>query len=174
MQELTDVRYEEQDALAWITIDRPERLNSFTAHTVEELIECFKHAWANRSVGVIALTGTGERAFCVGGDQRQRRSSGDYGPSRSGLFEIEELHRLIREVPKPVIAAVNGFAVGVGCILTVCCDLVVASERAQWRMPQARLGIAWPLDLVHTAGDLFAHIGDESLNTLLPDVRHVG
>ena len=59
-------------------------------------------------VGVICLTGAGDRAFCAGGDQKQRAETGDYGPSESGLFEVERLHRLIREVPKPVIAAVNG------------------------------------------------------------------
>ena len=70
MTELTDVRYEVQEGLCWITIDRPERLNSFTAHTVEELIGCFKRAWADPAVGVVALTGSGDRAFCTGGDVR--------------------------------------------------------------------------------------------------------
>src|SRR2546423_13408586 len=112
MEQLTDVRYELEDGLCWITIDRPERLNSFTAHTVDELIDCFKRAWAAPEVGVVALTGEGERAFCTGGDQKQRAQSGDYGPSRSGLFEVEALHRAIREIPKPVIAAVKGLAVG--------------------------------------------------------------
>ncbi len=140
MQELTDVRYEEQDGLAWITIDRPERLNAFTAHTVDELIDCFKHAWAAPEIGVIALTGAGERAFCVGGDQKQRESSGDYGPSRSGLFEIETLHRLMREVPKPVIAAVNGLAIGGGHVLHVICDLSVAAEHARFGQAGPRVG----------------------------------
>jgi naphthoate synthase len=62
------------------------------------------------AVGVFCLTGAGDRAFCAGGDQKQRAETGDYGPRASGLFEIERLHRLIRDVPKPVIAAVNGVA----------------------------------------------------------------
>jgi 2-ketocyclohexanecarboxyl-CoA hydrolase len=94
--ELTDVRYEVDDGLAWITIDRPERMNSFRAHTVDELIACLKHAWASADVGVVCLTGAGDRAFCTGGDQKQRAETGDYGPSASGLFEVEYLHRLIR------------------------------------------------------------------------------
>jgi len=140
MRELTDVRYEEDEGLAWITIDRPQRLNAFTAHTVEELIDCFKRAWASPQAGVVALTGAGERAFCVGGDQKQRERSGDYGPSESGLFEIETLHRLIREVPKPVIAAVNGLAIGGGHVLHVICDLSIAAEHARFGQAGPRVG----------------------------------
>src|SRR5437773_11382843 len=109
--ELLDTRYEVERGLAWITIDRPDRLNAFRARTVDELIACLKRAWASTEVGVICLTGAGDRAFCVGGDQKQRAESGDDGPSASGLFAAEYLHRLIREVPKPVIAAVNGYAI---------------------------------------------------------------
>ena len=138
--ELTDVRYEVQDGLAWITIDRPERLNAFTAHTVDELIGCFKRAWAEPEVGVIALTGAGEKAFCVGGDQKQRQASGDYGPSESGLFEIESLHRLMRDVPKPVIAAVNGLAIGGGHVLHIICDLSIAVEHARFGQVGPRVG----------------------------------
>jgi len=140
MQELTDVRYEQEEGLAWITIDRPERLNAFTAHTVEELIGCFKRAWVAADVGVVALTGAGERAFCVGGDQKQRQQSGDYGPSESGLFEIESLHRVIREIPKPVIAAVNGLAIGGGHVLHVICDLSIAAEHARFGQAGPRVG----------------------------------
>lgn len=140
MQQLTDVRYEQQDGLAWITIDRPERLNAFTAHTVDELIACFKRAWSSPEVGVVALTGAGERAFCVGGDQKQREQTGDYGPSASGLFEIEYLHRLIREIPKPVIAAVNGLAIGGGHVLHVICDLSIAADHARFGQAGPRVG----------------------------------
>ncbi len=140
MQQLTDVRYEVQNGLAWITIDRPDRLNSFTAHTVDELIACFKSAWADGGVGVVCLTGAGERAFCVGGDQKQRAQTGDYGPSASGLFEIETLHRLIREVPKPVIAAVNGLAIGGGHVLHVICDMTIAADSARFGQAGPRVG----------------------------------
>jgi naphthoate synthase len=137
---LTDVAYEVERGLAWIAIDRPERLNAFRAHTVDELIRCVKAAWADASVGVIALTGAGDRAFCVGGDQKQREETGDYGPSESGLFEIETLHRLIREVPKPVIAAVNGLAIGGGHVLHVVCDLTLAAEHARFGQAGPRVG----------------------------------
>src|SRR2546423_1326828 len=108
--DLTDVLYEVDRGLAWITINRPERMNAFRGRTIDELIRCFKAAWADGDVGVVALTGAGERAFCVGGDQKQRMETGDYGPTESGLFEVETLHRLIRDIPKPVVAAVNGAA----------------------------------------------------------------
>jgi 2-ketocyclohexanecarboxyl-CoA hydrolase len=140
MNELTDVRYEVQDGLAWITIDRPDRMNAFRARTVDELIACIKRAWASSDVGVIALTGAGERAFCTGGDQKQRAETGDYGPSESGLFEVEALHRLIREVPKPVIAAVNGYAIGGGHVLHVLCDLTIAAESAVFGQSGPRVG----------------------------------
>jgi 2-ketocyclohexanecarboxyl-CoA hydrolase len=137
---LTDVRYEIERGLAWITIARPERYNAFRAHTIDELIRCFKAAWADTSVGVIALTGAGDRAFCTGGDQKQRAESGDYGPSESGLFEVETLHRVMRDVPKPVIAAVNGFAIGGGHVLHVLCDLTIAADTARFGQTGPRVG----------------------------------
>jgi 2-ketocyclohexanecarboxyl-CoA hydrolase len=140
MEELTDVRYEVEDGLAWITIDRPDRMNAFRARTVDELIACLKRAWASPDVGVVVLTGAGERAFCTGGDQKQRAETGDYGPSESGLFEVETLHRLVREIPKPVIAAVNGYAIGGGHVLHVLCDLTVAADSARFGQTGPRVG----------------------------------
>jgi 2-ketocyclohexanecarboxyl-CoA hydrolase len=140
MEELTDVRYEVEDGLAWIAIDRPERMNAFRARTVDELIRCFKQAWASPDAGVVCLTGTGDRAFCTGGDQKQRAETGDYGPSESGLFEVEYLHRLIRDIPKPVIAAVNGYAIGGGHVLHVLCDLTIASQSAVFGQTGPRVG----------------------------------
>lgn len=140
LDELTDVRYEVDGGLAWITIDREERLNAFRGRTVDELIRCFKAAWADEKVGVVALTGAGERAFCVGGDQKQRMETGDYGPSESGLFEIEALHRVVREIPKPVIAAVNGHAIGGGHVVQVLCDLTIAAEHATFGQAGPRVG----------------------------------
>ncbi|MCS5629147.1 MAG: enoyl-CoA hydratase-related protein [Planctomycetes bacterium] len=138
--DLSDVSYEVEHGLAWITIDRPERYNAFTGHTVDELIFCFKIAWADPGVGVIALTGAGDRAFCAGGDQKQRAETGDYGPTATGLFEVENLHRVIRDVPKPVIAAVNGVAIGGGHVLHVVCDLTIAAEHARFGQAGPRVG----------------------------------
>jgi naphthoate synthase len=138
--ELTDTRYEVDNGLAWITIDRPDRMNSFRARTVDELISSFTQAWASPEVGVICLTGAGDRAFCTGGDQKQRAETGDYGPSASGLFEVERLHRLIRDIPKPVIAAVNGYAIGGGHVLHVLCDIILAADHAQFGQVGPRVG----------------------------------
>ncbi len=140
LEEFTDVGYEVDRGLAWITIDRPDRRNAFRARTVDELIFAFKTAWADRGVGVVALTGAGERAFCAGGDQKQRQETGDYGPSETGLFEIEALHRVIRELPKPVIAAVNGVAIGGGHVLHVVCDLTIAADHARFGQAGPRVG----------------------------------
>jgi naphthoate synthase len=101
LRELEDVRYEVDRGLAWITIARPDRFNAFRGRTVDELVRCFKAAWVDRAVGVIALTGEGDKAFCAGGDQKQRNETGDYGPTETGLFEVETLHRVIRDIPKP-------------------------------------------------------------------------
>jgi 2-ketocyclohexanecarboxyl-CoA hydrolase len=138
--EFTDVTYEVQKGLAWITINRPERYNSFRARTVDELVLAFKRAWVSDEVGVIALTGTGDKAFCTGGDQKQRMETGDYGPSESGLFEVDSLHRVIRDVPKPVIAAVNGFAIGGGHVLHLLCDLTIAADNATFGQNGPRVG----------------------------------
>jgi naphthoate synthase len=135
-----DVLYEVDNGLAWITINRPERYNAFRAQTVDELIACFKRAWTDTTVGVVCLTGAGEKAFCTGGDQKQRAETGDYGPSESGLFEVELLHRVIRDIPKPVIAAVNGFAIGGGHVLHVLCDLSIAAEHARFGQTGPRVG----------------------------------
>ncbi len=137
---LEDVLYKVDRGLAWITINRPDRLNAFRSQTIDELIHCFKTAWGDPSVGVVALTGAGERAFCVGGDQKQRMESGDYGPSEYGIFQDEYLQRLIRDIPKPVIAAVNGYAIGGGQVLHVVCDLSIAAEHAVFGQAGPRVG----------------------------------
>jgi naphthoate synthase len=140
--EFTDITYEvdEDDAVAVITIDRPDRLNAFRGRTVDELIAAFKHAWVDKRVASVILTGAGERAFCSGGDVKERAETGGYGETEWGTFEIERLHRMIRDIPKPVIAAVNGVAVGGGHVLHVLCDLSVASETATFGQAGPRVG----------------------------------
>ncbi len=140
VNEFTDVRYEVDRGLAWVTINRPDRYNAFRARTVDELISAFKAAWSDPTVGVVALTGAGDKAFCTGGDQKQRAETGDYGPSESGLFEIETFHRVIREIPKPVIAAVNGYAIGGGHVLHLLCDVTIAADHARFGQTGPRVG----------------------------------
>jgi naphthoate synthase len=139
-RQLSDIKYEVDRGLAWITIDRPDRYNAFRGRTVDELIWALKAAWADRTVGVVALTGAGDDAFCAGGDQKQRAETGDYGPSESGIFEVQQLHTLIRDIPKPVIAAVNGLAIGGGHVLHVICDLSIAADHAVFGQAGPRVG----------------------------------
>jgi dihydroxynaphthoic acid synthetase len=138
--EYTDILYEVDGTTAVVTINRPDRLNAFRAKTVEELIHAFKQAWADSGVRVVILTATGDRAFCVGGDVKQRVETGDYGPTSNGLFEGEYLHRVIRDIPKPVIAAVNGLAIGGGHVLHVICDMTIASSTATFGQAGPRVG----------------------------------
>jgi naphthoate synthase len=135
-----DIVYEVDGPAAVVTMNRPQRYNAFRGRTVEELIKAFRTAWADDSVRAIILTGAGDKAFCTGGDVKQRAETGDYGPTESGLFEIDALHRLIRDVPKPVIAAVNGLAIGGGHVLHVLCDLTIASETARFGQVGPRVG----------------------------------
>ncbi|NQW65379.1 MAG: enoyl-CoA hydratase/isomerase family protein [Actinobacteria bacterium] len=138
--EFTDITYEVSELIATITINRPDRYNALRGRTVDELLAAFKHAWVDKRVGAIILTGAGEKAFCTGGDQKERSTTGGYGDTETGMFEIESLHKLIRAVPKPVIAAVNGFAIGGGHVLHVLCDLSIASETAKFGQVGPRVG----------------------------------
>jgi dihydroxynaphthoic acid synthetase len=139
--EFTDITYVvEEGSFAIITINRPEAMNSFRGRTVDELLSAFKHAWVDPAVAAIILTGAGDRAFCAGGDVKERAETGSYGQTEWGTFEIERLHRMIRDVPKPVIAAVNGVAVGGGHVLHVLCDLSIASETARFGQAGPRVG----------------------------------
>lgn len=155
---LGDVQYSVENGLAWITIDRADRMNAFRAQTVDELSTCFKAAWADPSVGVVCLTGAGDRAFCVGGDQKQRAETGDYGPSESGLFELPGLHRLIRDIPKPVVAAVNGMAIGGGHVLHLICDLSIAADHARFGQNGPRVG---SFDAGYGTGILARSVGEK-------------
>ena len=135
-----DIRYEVDGPVAVVTMNRPERYNAFRGRTVEEMIGAFRRAWADRAVHAVILTGAGEKAFCTGGDVKQRAETGDYGPTESGMFEIGYLHKLIRDIPKPVIAAVNGLAIGGGHVLHVLCDITIASETARFGQAGPRVG----------------------------------
>ena len=135
-----DVLYEVDGPNAVVTINRADRMNAFRSRTIEELIHAFKRAWADSDVRAVILTGAGDRSFCVGGDVKQRNETGDYGPSENGLFEGVYFHRVIRDIPKPVIAAVNGLAIGGGHVLHVLCDLSIAAEHARFGQAGPRVG----------------------------------
>ena len=137
-----DILYQVRGAAAWITINRPERMNAFRGRTCDELIDAFGRAGYDRSIGVIVLAGAGERAFCTGGDQSAHAGQYD-GRGTIGL-PMEQLHAIIRDVPKPVIARVQGFAIGGGNVLCTLCDLTIASEKAQFGQVGPRVGSVDP------------------------------
>ncbi|MCW0215617.1 MAG: enoyl-CoA hydratase-related protein [Pseudonocardia sp.] len=138
--EYEDITYEVDGPAAVITMNRPQRYNAFRGKTVDELIRAFRAAWADHQVQAIILTGTGDKAFCTGGDVKQRAETGDYGPTESGMFEIGYLHKLIRDVPKPTIAAVNGLAIGGGHVLHVLCDVSIAADTARFGQSGPKVG----------------------------------
>src|SRR6266446_753380 len=137
-----DILYDARDGVAWITINRPEVRNAFRAKTVDELIAAFRAAWGDPDVGVVVLTGAGDKAFSSGGDQRER-SEGGYGGAGIGM-DVHGLHGVIRAIPKPVIAMVNGYAIGGGHVLHVLCDLSIAADSAIFGQTGPRVGSVDP------------------------------
>ena len=137
-----DILYEVKNGVAWITINRPDKMNAFRGTTCDELIKALNKAGYDREVGCIVLAGAGERAFCTGGDQSAHDGNYD-GRGTIGL-PIDELQSLIRDVPKPVIAKVAGFAIGGGNVLATVCDLTIASERAQFGQVGPKVGSVDP------------------------------
>lgn len=139
-EQFEDISYVVEDAAAIVTINRPERYNAFRSQTVDELITAFNLAWSDNDVRAVVLTGAGEKAFCTGGDVKQRAETGDYGPSEFGRFRIGDLHKAMRDIPKPVIAAVNGVAVGGGHVLHVLADVSIAADTARFGQAGPRVG----------------------------------
>jgi 2-ketocyclohexanecarboxyl-CoA hydrolase len=142
-----DILYDrDETGIVTITINRPDRLNAFRPQTVDELVNAFQTAWRDRGCGVVILTGAGEKAFCVGGDQMARGEGGGYSDTaRSDLgIDIDDLHTIVRDIPKPVIAAVNGYAIGGGHVLHVLCDLSIAADTARFGQVGPKVGSVDP------------------------------
>jgi 2-ketocyclohexanecarboxyl-CoA hydrolase len=133
-----DIRYEVRSHAAWITINRPKVYNAFRGRTVEELIQAFQRAANDKNVASVVLTGAGDKAFCTGGDQSAH--SGNYDGRGVVGLPIDELQAIIRDIPKPVIARVNGFAIGGGNVLATLCDLTIAAETAQFGQVGPKVG----------------------------------
>jgi naphthoate synthase (dihydroxynaphthoic acid synthetase) len=126
-----DIRYEHSGTgIARVTIDRPEVHNAFRPDTVKELIEAFARIRDDASIGCVLLTGAGDKAFCSGGDQRYKERGGYVGSDGLARLNVLDLQRQIRSLPIPVIALVNGYAIGGGQVLQVVCDLAIAGDNA--------------------------------------------
>lgn len=140
-----DIRYEVRDHVATLTIDRPRVMNAFRARTCEELIHALHRAGWDREVGAIVLTGAGDRAFCTGGDQSSHAEDGGYAGGRGTIgMPVEEVHTVMRDVPKPVVAKVRGYAIGGGNVLATVCDLTLAAESAVFGQVGPKMGSVDP------------------------------
>lgn len=142
MADYEDILFEKENGIVTLTLNRPQVLNAFRPKTVEELIDAFEQIGRDPEVGVIILTGVGDRAFCVGGDAKEWEVRKGYrGASWIDIgLPIGRLHRLMRLAPQPVIAAVNGYAIGGGNVLQVVCDLALASKKAVFGQVGPRVG----------------------------------
>jgi naphthoate synthase len=143
VREYTDIIYEHDaggEGIARITINRPEKRNAFRPETVAELLDAFSRARDDETIGVILFTGAGEKAFCSGGDQSVRGHGGYVGQDGVPRLNVLDLQRLIRVIPKPVIALVAGYAIGGGHVLHVVCDLTIAAENAIFGQTGPRVG----------------------------------
>ncbi len=126
-----DIRYEHSGTgIARIMIDRPEVHNAFRPDTIQELIDAFARVRDDATIGCVLLTGAGDKAFCSGGDQRFKERGGYVGSDGLARLNVLDLQRQIRSLPIPVIALVNGYAIGGGQVLQVVCDLAIASDNA--------------------------------------------
>ena len=139
--EFTDIVYEKcSDGIAKITINRPQVHNAFRPQTVMEMSRALNDARNDADVGVIILTGMGEKAFCSGGDQKVRGTGGYVGDDGTPRLNVLDLQREIRTCPKPVVAMVAGWCVGGGHVLHMMCDLTIAAENAMFGQTGPRVG----------------------------------
>ena len=139
-RDYTDIVYQTAEGIAKITINRPEVRNAFRPATLFELSDAFNVARDDPAIGVIILTGAGDKAFCSGGDQRIRGDDRYVGPDGIGRLNVLDLQVQIRRTPKPVIAMVAGYAIGGGHVLHVCCDLTIAADNAVFGQTGPKVG----------------------------------
>mgnify|MGYP001563784559 FL=1 len=135
-RECTDILYQTKDQVARITINRPKQYNAFTGHTLKELMLAFEDAGTDDEIGVVVLTGAGDKAFCAGGDVNWEKEGG----LERQVLEPYALHLTVSRCPKPVIARVNGYSIGGGNHLAYFCDFTIAAEHAIFGQNGPRVG----------------------------------
>jgi naphthoate synthase len=140
VKEYKEILFHQYEGIARISINRPEVHNAFTPLTVQELIDAFLVCRESTEIGVIVLTGEGGKAFCSGGDQSVRGHGGYIGIDTVPRLNVLDLQKIIRSIPKPVIAAVAGWAIGGGHVLHVVCDLTIAAENARFGQTGPKVG----------------------------------
>ena len=140
VRDYTDIIFEKGEGIAKITINRPEVRNAFRPETLDEMIEAFTICRDDPEVGVVILTGAGDKAFCSGGDQRVRGEGGYVGGNGVPRLNALDLQQVIKYLPKPVIAMVAGYAIGGGHVLHLLCDLTIAADNARFGQTGPRVG----------------------------------
>jgi naphthoate synthase len=154
----TDILFEEYQGIAKITINRPEVYNAFRPETNMEMIDAMDICRERGDIRVVVLTGTGDKAFCSGGDQNVKGNGGYIGTDGVPRLNVLDLHKRIRSLPKPVIAMVNGYAIGGGHVLHVICDLTVASDNARFGQTGPKVG---SFDAGFGSSYLARHVGQK-------------
>lgn len=157
-REYKEIIYEKYNGIAKVTMNRPEKHNAFTPLTVNEMIDAFADARDDADIGVIILAGAGDKAFCSGGDQTVRGHGGYVGEDQVPRLNVLDLQRLIRVIPKPVIAMVSGYAIGGGHVLHIMCDLTIAAENAVFGQTGPKVG---SFDAGYGAGLLAEMVGQK-------------
>jgi naphthoate synthase len=140
IKEYQDITFEFFEGIAKITINRPEVRNAFRPQTVMDMSNAMDICREDAQIGVVVLTGTGDKAFCSGGDQRVKGKAGYVGEDGVPRLNVLDLQKKIRTIPKPVVAMVNGYAIGGGHVLHVICDLSIASDNAIFGQTGPRVG----------------------------------
>jgi enoyl-CoA hydratase/carnithine racemase len=134
------LKYDKRDAIGYVRINRPEKLNALNHKVMEELFDCFQTLHQDEEVRVVILTGSGEKAFVAGADINELAAQTPIEGKETSRFG-QQVFNLIENLGKPVIAAINGFALGGGCELAMACTLRVASETARLGQPEVKLGL---------------------------------
>lgn len=135
-----DIRFEFFEGIGKITINRPQVRNAFRPQTVADMIDAMKICREDEQIGVVVFTGEGDKAFCSGGDQNVKGKAGYIGDDGVPRLNVLDLQKMIRSLPKPVVAMVNGYAIGGGHVLHVVCDLSIASENAIFGQTGPKVG----------------------------------
>ncbi len=135
-----DIIFEKKPPIAWVTFNRPDKLNAISSTLIEELDDVLNTLWDDDEIRVLIITGTGDRAFCAGADITMFQ-----GQKPDSMFhiirKIVEVTQKMEKFPKPIVAAINGFALGGGCEIAISCDFRLASDKAAFGQPEIMLGL---------------------------------
>ncbi len=140
IKEYNEIIFEYFNGIAKITINRPRYRNAFTPLTIKEMGEALTYCRESQDISVVVLTGAGDKAFCAGGDMNVKGRGGYVGNDGVPRLNVLDVQKQIRTLPKPVIAMVNGYAIGGGHVLHLMCDLTIAAETALFGQTGPRVG----------------------------------